>query len=98
MSARRLLRVGLTGGIASGKSHVLRRLAAAGFATIDLDRVGHEVIGPRGAALADIVSAFGPSVVDVAGGVDRKALGAIVGRITPDALLGAIFSRFCIGK
>ena len=78
MPQRRLLRVGLTGGIASGKSHVLRRLEAAGLATVDLDRVAHGVIAPGGAAFADVVEAFGPSILDRAGAVDRKALGAIV--------------------
>jgi dephospho-CoA kinase len=76
--ARRLLRVGLTGGIASGKSHVLRRLEAAGLATVDLDVVAHAVIAPGGAAFADVVEAFGPSILDRAGAIDRKALGAIV--------------------
>jgi dephospho-CoA kinase len=73
-----LLRVGLTGGIASGKSHVLRRLQAAGFATVDLDRTGHDVMAPGGAAYAEVVAAFGPSILGSAGAIDRKALGAIV--------------------
>jgi dephospho-CoA kinase len=75
---RRLLRVGLTGGIASGKSHVLRRLEAAGFATVDLDRVAHALLAKGGAAFAPVVEAFGSSILDPAGAIDRKALGAIV--------------------
>ena len=47
-----MLRVGLTGGIACGKSHVLRRLAARGCRTLDLDAVAREVTAPGGAALA----------------------------------------------
>jgi dephospho-CoA kinase len=74
---RRPLRVGLTGGIASGKSHVLRRLDAAGFATIDLDRVAHGLTAPGGAAYAAVVEAFGASIL-VDGRIDRKKLGAVV--------------------
>lgn len=74
----RALRVGLTGGIASGKSHVLRRLAADGFHTLDLDRVAHGLMAPGGAAYADVVAAFGPGIVASDGTIDRPALGAIV--------------------
>jgi dephospho-CoA kinase len=73
----RLLRVGLTGGIASGKSYVLRRLDAAGFATIDLDRVAHGLVARGGAAHAEVVEAFGPGIL-AGGDVDRKKLGAVV--------------------
>ena len=73
-----MLRVGLTGGIASGKSRVLRRLEAGGCFTLDLDRVAHEVIAPGGAAYEDVVAAFGPAVCSPDGTVDRKALGAVV--------------------
>jgi dephospho-CoA kinase len=73
-----VLRVGLTGGIACGKSHVLRRLAARGLATVDLDRVAHAVTAPGGAAHADVVAAFGEAVLGPGGAVDRKALGALV--------------------
>jgi dephospho-CoA kinase len=73
-----VLRVGLTGGIACGKSRVRRRLAAAGFATLDLDLVAHELIAPGGAAYADVVAAFGPGILAADGSVDRKALGARV--------------------
>jgi dephospho-CoA kinase len=73
-----VLRVGLTGGIASGKSHVLRALARSGLATLDLDRVTHDVTAPGGSAYDDVVSAFGPGVVAADGSLDRRALGAIV--------------------
>jgi dephospho-CoA kinase len=72
-----VLRVGLTGGIACGKSRVRRQLAAAGFGTLDLDGVAHELIAPTGAAYADVVNAF-PGVLAPDGTVDRKALGARV--------------------
>lgn len=73
-----MLRVGLTGGIACGKSRVLARFAARGFSTLDLDRVSRSVVETSGEAHADVVAAFGPGVVDDHGGIDRKALGAIV--------------------
>jgi dephospho-CoA kinase len=75
---RRLLRVGLTGGIATGKSHVLKRLDAAGFATIDLDHVSHALLAKGGAGFAPVVEAFGEAILDRSGSIDRKALGAIV--------------------
>lgn len=75
-----MLRVGLTGGIACGKSRVLAQLAARGLATLDLDRVAHEVVGPGGAAHQDVLAAFGAEILDANGGVDRKALGRIVFR------------------
>ncbi len=73
-----MLRVGLTGGIACGKSLVLGRLAAAGIPTLDLDRVAHEVMAPGAPAYADVVAAFGAGILGSAGVIDRRALGAIV--------------------
>jgi dephospho-CoA kinase len=73
-----VLRVGLTGGIASGKSQVLARFAAAGAFTLDLDRVAHDSMVPGGPAYADVVDAFGPSVLADDGGIDRRRLGAVV--------------------
>jgi dephospho-CoA kinase len=73
-----VLRLGLTGGIASGKSIVAAQLARAGFQILDLDRVGHEMIVRNGSAYADVVSAFGPGVLAPDGQIDRRALGAIV--------------------
>jgi dephospho-CoA kinase len=73
-----MLRVGLTGGIACGKSHVLRRLAAHGFATLDLDQVSRDVVAPGEPALAAIAEAFGRRVLGPDGVLDRAALGAIV--------------------
>lgn len=70
-----MLRVGLTGGIACGKSHVLRRLAAAGCHVLDLDRVSREVMAPGGAAYADVVAAFGAGILAPDGSIDRAVLG-----------------------
>jgi dephospho-CoA kinase len=73
-----MLHVGLTGGIATGKSRVLAAFAARGLHTIDLDRLGHLVIEPGRPAHAEIVQAFGKDVVAADGQIDRRALGALV--------------------
>ncbi len=73
-----MLRVGLTGGIASGKSRVRRRFAAAGFETMDLDELAHEVTAPGGPAYEEVVAAFGPAILGPDRVVDRRALGARV--------------------
>jgi dephospho-CoA kinase len=73
-----MLRVGLTGGIACGKSHVLRRLAARGLATLDLDAVAHGLMAPGGGAYAEVVETFGRGILAPDGIIDRKALGALV--------------------
>lgn len=80
----RPLRVGLTGGIASGKSRVMSRLAAAGFGVIDLDRLAHELMEPGRPAFDEVVAAFGRGILGPAGAIDRRALGAVVFR-DPDA-------------
>ena len=72
------MRVVLTGGIATGKSHVLERLAAAGVPTSDADRWAHDAIAPGGPAWRDVRDRFGPEVIDAEGRVDRRRLGAIV--------------------
>jgi dephospho-CoA kinase len=70
--------IGLTGGIASGKSTVGRAFAALGVPVIDADLLAREVVAPGTEGLADIVRTFGPSVLLADGSLDRKALGAIV--------------------
>jgi dephospho-CoA kinase len=86
-----MLRVGLTGGIACGKSHVLRGLAAAGFGTLDLDSISHEVLASDQAVVAEVVDAIGPAILAPGGGVDRKALGSVVfGDASARAQLNAI--------
>ena len=73
-----MLRVGLTGGIACGKSRVLVRLGAKGLATLDLDALGHHVMAPGGSAYDDVVAAFGSRILAPDGSIDRKSLGAVV--------------------
>ena len=75
-----MLRVGLTGGIGSGKSEVSRRLAARGAVIIDADVAAREVVAPGMPGLAQIAEAFGPEVLGPDGALDREQLGAIVFR------------------
>jgi dephospho-CoA kinase len=73
-----VLRVGLTGGIGSGKSEVSRRLAARGAVIIDADVAARQVVAPGTPGLAQIAEAFGPGVLRPDGALDRERLGAIV--------------------
>ncbi len=73
-----MLRVGLTGGIGSGKSEVARRLAAHGATIIDADVAAREVVAPGTPGLALIVSVFGDGVLAPDGSLDRECLAAIV--------------------
>ena len=70
--------VGLTGGIASGKSAVSRFLREAGAFIIDADEIAHAVILKGGPAYRSIVDAFGKEILDPSGEIDRKRLGQIV--------------------
>ncbi|WP_250443573.1 dephospho-CoA kinase [Actinotalea sp. C106] len=73
-----MLRVGLTGGIASGKSTAAARLAELGAAVVDHDLLAREVLGPGTRGLRAVVHAFGPEVLDADGALDRAALAAVV--------------------
>lgn len=73
-----MFQVGLTGGIASGKSTVSRLLAAHGAVVVDADLVAREVVEPGTPALAQIVAVFGDAILHRDGSLDRDALGAIV--------------------
>lgn len=74
--------IGLTGGLASGKSLVLGFFREMSAAVIDADVVAREVVAPGSEVLAEIVAAFGPAVLHTDGTLDRKALAA---RIFSDA-------------
>ena len=73
-----MVRVALTGGIATGKSTVLRRLRAAGLPTIDADVLARQVVAPGAPAYAAVVARFGVEVIDDTGAIDRRALAAVV--------------------
>ena len=73
-----MLRVGLTGGIGSGKGEVARRLADCGALVIDADQVAREVVAPGTPGLDEVVEAFGTGVLRPDGSLDREHLGEIV--------------------
>jgi dephospho-CoA kinase len=73
-----LRRVGLTGGVAAGKSTVSALLTELGAVVIDADVLAREVVAPGTDGLAEVVAAFGPDVLTPDGDLDRPALGAIV--------------------
>ena len=75
---RKILSVGLTGGIACGRTTVCTILARLGACVIDMDHLAHVLVAPGGKAVSKVVEAFGDGVRDARGGVDRKALGKIV--------------------
>jgi dephospho-CoA kinase len=70
--------IGLTGGIASGKSTIARRLAEHGAIIIDADIVSREVVAPGSPALASIALEFGEDMIDSEGTLNRAKLGALV--------------------
>ncbi len=73
-----MLTVGLTGGIATGKSTAAGALRALGAPVLDADRIAREVSAPGSEGLAEILRHFGPGVARADGSLDREALGAIV--------------------
>ncbi|PYY42331.1 dephospho-CoA kinase [Curtobacterium sp. MCPF17_046] len=70
--------IGLTGGIAAGKSTVSRRFAEHGAVVVDADQLARDAVAPGSAGLAAVRERFGPAVVTEEGELDRPALGAIV--------------------
>jgi dephospho-CoA kinase len=70
--------IGLTGGIASGKSVVARRFQALGVQVIDADVAARDVVAVDSEGLAEVVAAFGPGILDVAGALDRAAMRRLV--------------------
>ena len=73
-STKKPLRVGLTGGIASGKSTVAEMFAQLGVTIIDTDVIAREVVEPGQPALEEIRTRFGEHLIDAAGNLDRSAL------------------------
>jgi dephospho-CoA kinase len=73
-----MIRVALTGGIATGKSHCAARFAAKGLPVVDADQLAREVVRPGTPGLAAIVKRFGGGVLRADGALDRARLGEIV--------------------
>lgn len=73
-----MLKVGLTGGIGSGKSEVSARLEQHGALVIDADKIAREVVEPGTPGLAAVVAEFGEDVLLPSGALDREKVGKIV--------------------
>jgi dephospho-CoA kinase len=73
-----MLRLGLTGGIASGKSAVAGMLRELGFAVLDADSLAHTLVEPGQAAYDEVIGEFGASILDAQKRIDRGKLGAMV--------------------
>ena len=73
-----LLRVALTGGIATGKTYVRTRLASHGIPTLDADTLARDAVAVGSGGLAAVVARFGPGILQADGSLNRKALGGIV--------------------
>lgn len=73
-----MLRVALSGGIATGKSYCLARFAALGVPSVDADRLARDAVAPGSRALAAVAERFGASILRLDGSLDRAALARIV--------------------
>jgi len=73
-----MLKMGLTGGIASGKSAVAAMLREMGFSVLEADVVAHKLLEPGQAAHDEVVREFGADLADATGKIDRAKLGALV--------------------
>ena len=78
ISTRRMRRIALTGGIATGKSHVLAQFTRAGVPTLDTDDLAHAAVAIGMPALSEVVARFGPSVLGPDGALDRRAMAAVI--------------------
>ncbi len=78
MNAPTTLRIGLTGGIGSGKSTVSAMLSSLGAVVIDADAISRQLTAPGGAALPSIAQTFGSQMIDPHGAMDRQAMRALV--------------------
>ncbi len=90
-----MLRLGLTGGIASGKSAVAAMLRELGFAVLDADSLAHKLIEPGEPAYDEVLREFGPSITGANGRVDRAKLAALVfaDRVKLDRLNAIVHPR-----
>ena len=90
--------LGLTGGIATGKSTVSRYLAEKGYPIVDADLIARRVVEPETEGLAKIVAHFGQGIIKKDGSLDREKLGALVfsqpeKRLTLNAILSQYIRR-----
>lgn len=95
-----MLRVGLTGGIGSGKSTVAAMLVQAGAALIDADAISRGLTVAGGAAMAPLLATFGPNVVASDGALDRSAMRALVfdnpaSKLELEAIIHPLVSQAC---
>ena len=72
------MKIGLTGGIASGKTAVADAFAMRGVPVIDTDLIARELVAPGGAALEEVQATFGSQILDSAGNLDRKQLRKLI--------------------
>ena len=94
-----MLRVGLTGSIAVGKSFVSGVLAELGCRVLDADVTAREVVEPGSPALGDVVATFGPGILRDDGGLDRSKLGTLVfADANERAKLNSILHPYIIAK
>jgi len=70
--------IGLTGGVATGKSSVARFFEERGVPVIDADQLAREAVGPGSPCLTELAELFGPGVINADGTLDRKHMGSIV--------------------
>jgi dephospho-CoA kinase len=73
-----MLRVGLTGGLASGKSFVAQELAGLGCRLIRADELGHQVLDPQGECYHAVIREFGRGILKADGSIDRRRLAQLV--------------------
>jgi dephospho-CoA kinase len=73
-----MIKVGLTGGLASGKSFIGTELERLGAHVLEADKLGHAILMPDGEAYADVVKLFGNEILSADNTIDRKKVGAIV--------------------
>ncbi len=72
------IKIGLTGGIASGKTTISDYFKALGIPIIDADVISHEVTKPNGSAFEEIISSFGSNILDESGLINRKKMRSII--------------------
>ena len=70
--------IGVTGGIASGKSTIINYLNEKGYSTIEADKLGHKILEPKNPSYTNIVEIFGKDILDKSGTINRQILGEIV--------------------